>query len=360
MEYNPLASKQDYERLLINVLRGVAIFFMIWGHLIQHICVGFNGFDTPVHRVIYSFHMPLFMLISGYLFYYSSTKYSFDEILLRKAKTLLYPLVSCKILYFFLVTCLMDLILHHDYHSFFSGEWAQVFSGPWFLWSLFAAIIPVATAVRFKKYAVISIIILFGGFVFVALFPNADRNIFMYPYFVIGFLFSKYQFRIPNWIKYSGSIIASVLFFIMIFYYKKKHYIYISGIYYSEYSLSENISINIFRYAIGLFGSIFIVMIVSLLVSIATKKNYSSKGILFAFAGLGKYSLHIYIISSVVESWLILLLTSYIPNNNFFVNHLWVYSLLYTPMIAIVYITGLFWLAKLLETKKFGKYIFAR
>ena len=59
---------EDDTRFFINVARGLAIFLMLWGHCIQCCCLGdFDFYENDVFRVIYSFHMPLFMLISGYL-----------------------------------------------------------------------------------------------------------------------------------------------------------------------------------------------------------------------------------------------------------------------------------------------------
>ena len=48
----------------IDEMRGLAILFVVIGHIIQ-----FNGIPTtnPVFEFIYSFHMPLFFSISGYI-----------------------------------------------------------------------------------------------------------------------------------------------------------------------------------------------------------------------------------------------------------------------------------------------------
>lgn len=48
----------------VDYMRGIAIILVVIGHLIQ-----FNGFPTsnPVFEFIYSFHMPLFFAISGYI-----------------------------------------------------------------------------------------------------------------------------------------------------------------------------------------------------------------------------------------------------------------------------------------------------
>ena len=71
-----------HSRNFLNFLKGLAIFLMIWGHCIQ-ICIpqGMDYFENTVFKIIYSFHMPLFMLISGYLFYYSSQKRNLSELL---------------------------------------------------------------------------------------------------------------------------------------------------------------------------------------------------------------------------------------------------------------------------------------
>ena len=61
----------------IDIIKGVAIFLMLWGHVIQY-CVAKTNIDfyeNWVFKFIYSFHMPLFMLVSGYLFFYSFSYY---------------------------------------------------------------------------------------------------------------------------------------------------------------------------------------------------------------------------------------------------------------------------------------------
>ena len=62
--------------LLPDVLRGFAICLVVLGHCIQE---GSGGvyklqeayFDDRLYQLIYSFHMPLFMLVSGWLGWYS-------------------------------------------------------------------------------------------------------------------------------------------------------------------------------------------------------------------------------------------------------------------------------------------------
>ena len=95
---------------MINFIRGIAIFLMLWGHVLQF----GNGnqidyFENVVYKIIYSFHMPLFMLISGYLFYYSEKKRKMDELIEYKAKSLLYPILTW-------YHCQNTYVVFHIYH----------------------------------------------------------------------------------------------------------------------------------------------------------------------------------------------------------------------------------------------------
>ena len=59
----------------LDVSKGIAIFLMLYGHCIQYCSNNeFDFHDDSVSRFIGSINMPLFMLISGYLFYFSCQK----------------------------------------------------------------------------------------------------------------------------------------------------------------------------------------------------------------------------------------------------------------------------------------------
>ena len=50
-------------------------------------------FDDPVFKAIYSFHMPMFMLVSGYLFAFSVRRRKGLEIIAQKLRTLVLPIL---------------------------------------------------------------------------------------------------------------------------------------------------------------------------------------------------------------------------------------------------------------------------
>lgn len=70
-------SNQNNERnAYIDFVKAVAIILVIVGHCIQYgsgndVLSASTFFDDKVFKFIYSFHMPLFMLVSGYLYSFS-------------------------------------------------------------------------------------------------------------------------------------------------------------------------------------------------------------------------------------------------------------------------------------------------
>ena len=119
------------ERLeYIDALKGFAILLVVMGHVIPWCFESFRDIPsmspTPIllWEIIYSFHMPLFMFISGFLFgqsHFSSFK-DYTVKMWKKTKMLLIPYIVCGILvflwrggrewtYWYLLTLLQLLLL---------------------------------------------------------------------------------------------------------------------------------------------------------------------------------------------------------------------------------------------------------
>ena len=79
----------------IDQLKGIAILLVVLGHVI-----GYNNCeDSFLWRFIYSFHMPLFMFISGYVaqMTFRIERFGWNEtisFLIKKLRTLLLPMVT--------------------------------------------------------------------------------------------------------------------------------------------------------------------------------------------------------------------------------------------------------------------------
>ena len=113
----------------IDVLKGFAIFIVVWGHCIQFLAdAKYDFFSNEIFKIIYTFHMPLFMVISGYLFYPALQKKSFVDIAGGKISQLITP-----VFFWFAIASLIfnnkitiDSVTH------------TIVYGLWFIWTLYA------------------------------------------------------------------------------------------------------------------------------------------------------------------------------------------------------------------------------
>lgn len=117
----------------IDWSKSIAIFLVIWGHV---------PMQSETHTIIYSFHMPLFFLISGYLY---NPKGTIKEELYKDLKTLLLPYLIYQFI-FYPYWFVRELIVPHqviNIHNSIIQPLIQSLSsdpinGPtWFIYCLF-------------------------------------------------------------------------------------------------------------------------------------------------------------------------------------------------------------------------------
>ncbi|WP_042330692.1 acyltransferase family protein [Desulfosporosinus orientis] len=121
----------------IDILKGIGIFLVVWGHS-NLLLTSFNDFSY-ITKYIYSFHMPLFFFISGYLNALVKNK-SFRQLITRKTNTLIIPYLS-----FSIITVLIDIIrfksnlpIRSELFKFFYIGKRVLWNDPlWFLICLF-------------------------------------------------------------------------------------------------------------------------------------------------------------------------------------------------------------------------------
>lgn len=80
-------------KVFIDYAKGLAILLVVIGHLLQYNLVGTSAKD--LFDMIYSFHMPLFMLLSGYVASLSIEKYLSRKVeyIRKKVCSLVVPFV---------------------------------------------------------------------------------------------------------------------------------------------------------------------------------------------------------------------------------------------------------------------------
>lgn len=119
----------------IDCAKGVAIILVVMGHLVQNNLTG-KPADT-IFNFIYSFHMPLFFFLSGYVVSLKKSEISISNaphFILRKIQTLVIPFIFAGIIFFPLLCESKSLM---DLPNIFVRRMIDPLSSFWFLPVLF-------------------------------------------------------------------------------------------------------------------------------------------------------------------------------------------------------------------------------
>ncbi len=81
-----------------DIAKCVAIFLVLWGHAITQL-KDHDLASNHVHMWIYSFHMPLFMMVSGF-FAGSSMKLGLKDLCVKKFQQLILPALSFGLIWY--------------------------------------------------------------------------------------------------------------------------------------------------------------------------------------------------------------------------------------------------------------------
>lgn len=88
------------ERLVyVDLLKGIAIILVVMGHMFEPYT---DWLHSPINQMIYSVHMPLFIFLSGFVFYVYNGKHGWLRTIAKRAFALLLPFfyLFCHILLF--------------------------------------------------------------------------------------------------------------------------------------------------------------------------------------------------------------------------------------------------------------------
>ena len=291
----------------LDFVKGVAIILVVLGHNIQFgSAIGINDgfYENSLFRLIYSFHMPLFMVVSGYLFYFTSDKYTFIENIKSRFTRFVVPIVSWTILNH-LVRCMISgTLIPLGLTSFLYSIW--------FLWAIFWCSLAVLFVRRWGNdnigiYLFLGIVLLFVPNVF---FSNL--YVYMYPYFVVGYLWNKYsKTNLITWMKPRKLliiIVVGILLYIPLYLNFSQHcFIYKTGtcIFLNHSVCFSQIIIDFYRYAIGFVGVAIVLMLIKYVFILWDNRSVFRK-IASVIEQLGRQSLGIYIISDYLFNQMIL------------------------------------------------------
>lgn len=182
----------------IDIAKGLAILCVVLGHVLAYDIYGFKYVwnNSPLLKFIYSFHMPLFFLLSGLV--YSSPTEGIYKDMYKRCRTLIFP--------FIIVGALYSIVINNNL-SFILSEYK---SGYWYLLVLFYCYMfnyLLINKIDNKKLKLIFFIQVFIILFLWKLLFNISHNIplyiqnilsinlliLYYPYFLIGSIIKRFS-----------------------------------------------------------------------------------------------------------------------------------------------------------------------
>lgn len=342
-------SKDKKRSMTPDVCRGIAIFLVIWGHVLQQGLLGVADVpENPAVKIIYSFHMPLFVLISGYFFYGSQKKKNCKELVFDRSCKMLKVIVIWNTIHY-MVTLLLEFWMEKT-GTFSFGAWGKaVAEGYWFLWAMLFCTIAVGITVKFISMRFWPV----GFLLFIPLAllsPCRWVILSIYPFFVAGFWYHKWEEdgkKVADWLKCATIVIfvITLLCYFSVPAVGNSEWLNMvrSGLDFVRGTVeAKTFAVQVGRlllyYILGTTGSVSVLVLADMVV------RKINKNVLLSFvAGLGQYSLQIYILQRVLVELLAgqcyqkaVDAIGYHPVAEHMVLFTWVYSLLISVVCTVI------------------------
>lgn len=259
--------------LWLDALKCFAMFLVIWGHVIQY---GVTDYlENDIHIGIYSFHMPLFMMISGF-FAGNIAKYSFGKFLKKKFIQLIFPCI----IYGFLCSYI------YIYGGSLLGKY---FYCLWFLKSIFLCFVFYYPYAKYKNVYVLFFTIVLSLFVVYYKFNE------MYICFLFGTFLREFERLVYRKIRLVSFLSATVFLFLFCFWnndYLKIYYEHLGPfvLFNTSSSLTHYFSVLFYKIIIGLCGSVFLFCLFKMRSSL-----FQSSKLGRYISYIGKNTLYIYV-----------------------------------------------------------------
>lgn len=349
LEYK-VTSEQGKRNYFLDLLRGFAIILVFAGHCIQYVLSALNldFFEDPVFRFIYSFHMPLFMLIAGFSFSLSLKKQpNYVSYCLKKCKAMAVTIVCANFFYFFSTSVIRSFFSGTGIPSILNGAWLSNITNHWFLWSYLACIFAMLPVLAFTKKKTLAFLMLLAGIVIVMFFPCAEYSLFMFPYFVLGFLWQNFPF------KKIILLCSAICFLLLLPFYGTEHFIYTTGMFGSGASLSMQIPIDLFRYVIGAAGCAFAAVAVFILYMF-----FSNRKICLWISEIGKRSLQMYIVSTILVSYWLPVCLNALSQWVTIANIIWLYVAALFMSLLFLFLS--YQICVWIQKSRLSKYVFGK
>ena len=189
------AAKRGNREIWIDWSKAICIFLMIVGHMFYPLQ---GTIDWEIKNLIYSFHMPVFFYLSGFLFKSGSEK--FGSFFIKSVRSLIIPYI------FFNIISFVGLLHFFDSKELSQGLYETLIGGghsfagaTWFLLCLFwlRLISYFITKHIYLIFLSLPVSILVAYFCPHNLWWGVGTAFMAFPFFIIGFLHKDYRTIYP-------------------------------------------------------------------------------------------------------------------------------------------------------------------
>lgn len=314
-----MENKSERE-LIPDLLRGFAIILVVFGHCIQE---GSGAayrteqlyFDDRLYQFIYSFHMSLFMMISGYLNWKgiegARERASRISLVRRRAASLLIPVFAWTALDYVRILVVNHLSGEPQPEALVFVYFYNALNNLWFLWAVWWCFLVVFVMHCFLRDNIVIYVLCF-----LALFVIPDglglgAYKYMLPYFLFGYYMHDWMQRRGRGLDDRPKIgmlgIFGLAFAGLFLYYNKDYLIYLTGYKLIGKPVVHQLWIDLYRMLAGFAGSLFFVLLWQYIIAGVNKLNRIGKWLekYSVLRQLGADSMGIYILSGYLLIFLI-------------------------------------------------------
>lgn len=301
--------------VLPDVLKGFGIVLMVLGHCIQSgsgmaYLEGACYFEDRCYQFLYSFHMPLFMVISGFYAWGSVRRAESAEdrkaMIQRKCVYLITPNVGWKLIEF-AYTLTAGIYPYSGPGPLCNDIVIGILTSNWFLWAILYCFLLVCLMHYKLRDSVWIYILIFLGAFFTPDGMGLNAYKYMLPYYLIGFYGNKNRERLSalkvgrkfsessRFMAFFSTVVSGILFFALFSFFTEDSFIYLTGYKLIGKNYPVQIGIDVYRFLVGFAGIIFWVFVWRPVV-----RRWKESAGVRVLAYLGRRSLGIYLVSGLL------------------------------------------------------------
>lgn len=257
------------------------------GHCVQQFDSDYQ--NTPLFLFIYSFHMPLFMMLSGFFLDYDKILGSPWRFTKKRFLQLILPS-----LVWLTIVWLIEICIGKSHESLLRTVW----SGLWFLKSLFACnVLLIGSLVVFRNKPLAIIIALIVSQISLFVHSNGFLHLhIMFPCLIAGGLVKRYLFDSRKYRTWLIVVVSAGVFIALLQSFGPEQMLRKLSRESVNSMLSTYREILLYKVLLGITGGITVIG----LFKIAFERIDSTKAYITNIAGLGQFTLEIYILQTII------------------------------------------------------------